>query len=154
MGKSFVLLFILLFANFALSAQFFSGYFVSDVPIDDFEHLKIHHHHSSHHKYEGNLMVKGFSEHGEIWEMNAEMITGDKADFFIKEFGGDYSIVTVYEIKIYFDGIEEDFILMGYEESDGHPAFVVVEEVYSDEDESNLIKLKSFKLKKAHHMEK
>ncbi len=153
MRKSIMIFFIQLFLCFTVSAQFFSGYYVSDTTIEYFDHLKIHHHHSSHHKYEGDLTVQAFASHGELWSLPASMIEGEKAYYFIEKFAGDNKIKTVYEFKIAFDGIEEDFILMGYETKDGHPAFVAVEEIFDSKEEVNLLELKAFKLIKAHHLE-
>lgn len=152
MKKSLMIFFIQLLFSFSISAQFFSGYFISDPPQEEFEHLKIHHHHSKHHKFDGDLSVKGFSEHGELWEMKAAVITGAKAAFFIKKFGDVNEIQTVYEVKIALDGVEEDFIMLGFEGADGHPEFVTVEEIFESTKEEELIELKTFKLIKAHHL--
>lgn len=153
MKKSLLIIFIQLLLISSISAQFFSGYYISDPSQDAFEHLKIHHHHSKHHKYEGDLSVKGFSKYGELWELKATMISGEKASFFIEKFSNGNDIKTVYEFKIALDGIEEDFILLGYEGDDGHPAFSSVEEVYESAKEEKLVEFKTFNLIKAHHLE-
>lgn len=121
--------------------------------MDEFEHLKVHHHHFKHDKYHGDLSVKGFSEFGELWELKATMITGDRAAKIISKFGEEEKVETVYEFKIAVDGIEEDFILMGYVDPNGHPGFIAIEEVFASEKEVNLLDLKSFKLIKAHHLD-
>ncbi|MFY0598352.1 MAG: hypothetical protein JXR03_01690 [Cyclobacteriaceae bacterium] len=152
MKKPLLIFFIQLLIISSVSAQFFSGYFVSDPPQEEFEHLKIHHHHSKHHKYEGDLSVKAFLEFGELWELKANMIDGEKANFFVERFGRGKEIQTVYEIKIQLDGVEEDFILMGYEGENHHPAFIAIEELFENEKEEELIDVKSFRLVKAHHL--
>lgn len=152
MNKYVAIFFIQLFAATTLSAQFFSGYYVSDPPMDEFEHLKVHHHHFKHDKYHGDLSVKGFSEFGELWELKATMITGDRAAKIISKFGEEEKVETVYEFKIAVDGIEEDFILLGYVGRRGHPEFIAIEEIFASEQEIDLLELKSFKLIKAHHL--
>lgn len=152
MKKSITILFIQLFFTLSLSAQFFSGYYVSDPPQAEFEHLKIHHHHSKHHKYEGDLSVKGFTDYGELWELQAVMISGYKAANFINKFANEIDVQTVYEFKIAIDGIEEDFILMGYEDENGHPAFRAIEEIFKSAKEEALVEIKTFDLVKAHHL--
>ncbi|MFY0605791.1 MAG: hypothetical protein JXR10_03690 [Cyclobacteriaceae bacterium] len=145
-----ILVALLLLGAISSSAQFFSGKYHSEPSLDEFDHLKIHHHHSPHHKYEGDLSVKGYSEYSELWEIKANMITGEKADFFIEKFGGDEEIQTVYEFKIELDGIEEDYILLGYENEQGHGRFIAIEEVFADASEEEMLSLKTFKLVKKH----
>ncbi len=118
--------------------------------MSEFDHLKIHHHHSPHHKYEGDHTVVAYGQSSELLEMRANMITGEKADYFILNFGVSLEIQTIYEFKIALGGIEEDFILLGYENEDGHGRFLAIEEVFSDETEEKMLDLKSFKLIKKH----
>ncbi len=139
-----------LFGTLASSAQFFSGNYHSEPKLDEFEHLKIHHHHSWHHKYEGDLTVNGFGQSSKLWEVKANMIKGEKADFFIDKFSEGERIETVYEFKIALDGIEEDFILLGYENEDGHGRFIAIEEVFADTSEEEMLSLKTFRLVKRH----
>jgi hypothetical protein len=142
--KKLTLILILIFATLLSKAQFFSGNYHSEPAMTEFNHLKIHHHHSPHHKYEGDLTVVAYGQNSELWEMKANMITGEKADYFILNFADSLEIQTVYEFKVALDGIEEDFILMGYENEDGHGRFLAIEEVFSDETEEKMLELKYF----------
>jgi hypothetical protein len=127
-------------------AQFFSGNYHSEPTVEEFDYLKIHHHHLKHHKYEGDLNVKGFSQTSELWELKAKMISGEKSEFFINKFSGGEKILTVYEFKLEVDGIEEDYILLGHKNSKGHGQFIVIEEIFNDASEEEMLSLKTFKL--------
>ena len=146
--KKIIFVFFIQLLVSPLYAQFFSGKFHAEPSVDDFTYVKIKHHHSPHHKYEGDLTVLGYFNDLMIWESKAKMIVGERADFFVNKFADDESIRTVYEFKIALDGIEEDFILMGYEDRKGHPQFIAVEEVFADESEEDMLSIKSFKLVK------
>jgi hypothetical protein len=148
--KKLTLILLLIFATLLSNAQFFSGNYHSEPAMNEFDHLKIHHHHSPHHKYEGDLTVVAYGQKSELWKMKANMITGEKADYFILNFGDSLEIRTVYEFKIALDGIEEDYILMGYENKEGHGRFLAIEVIFSDETEEKMLDLKSFRLIKKH----
>lgn len=147
MKKSILIVFIQL-STLTVFSQFFSGNYHSEPPLYEFDHLKIKHHHSPHHKYEGDLSVKAFTTTMMLWEVDAKMITGDRAKFFIEKFGEDEEIQTVYEFKIELDGIEEDYILLGYEDQKGKGCFLAVEEVFEDATEEDLLAIKTFRLVK------
>lgn len=146
----FLIVILLQFGVSTSYAQFFSGKYHSEPIVEEFDYLKVHHHHTKHHKYEGDLTVKGFGRTSELWELKAKMINGEKAEFFINKFGAGEKILTVYEFKLEIDGIEEDYILLGYENGKKHGQFIVIEEVFTDTAEEDMLSLKTFKLLKKH----
>lgn len=133
-------------------AQFFSGKFVPDQSVDQFSYLKVHHHHNKQDKYHGDLEVKVYTEYGLLWKTEATMLSDEKAAPIVSKFEGDENVLSVYEFKIAIDGIEEDYFLLGYRMANGHPAFIVVEEIFASEAELNLVDLKSFRLMKLHDL--
>ena len=143
---------LMLVGALTTSAQFFSGKFVPDVSVDQFKHLKVHHHHNKQDKYHGDLVVKGYSDFGMLWETEARMLGADEAEDIISKFNSPEDIKTVYEFKIALDGIEEEYFLMGYVRTDGHPAFIAVEEIFASTDEVDMLELKTFRLVKAHDL--
>ena len=150
--KSHLFTFLLLFGALSGSAQFFSGKYLPDQTIDQFTHLKVHHHHHKTDKYHGDLEVKGYSDFGMLWEVRATMLSQQDAAPLIAKHNGEEAIKTVYEFKIAVDGIEEEYFLLGYEQANGHPAFIVVEEIFASVAEVDMLELKSFRLMKANDL--
>lgn len=146
-----LLLFVLFQVAFLTSqAQFFSGKYHSDPPKNEFDLLKIQHHRTPKSKFKGDLTVIGVVESSELWELKAKMIFGERANSLIDKFAGDQEIQTVYEFKLELDGIEEDYLLLGFENEDGQGEFIGIEKVFEDASEEEMLLMNTFRLYKKH----
>ncbi len=142
-------LFLLLSCLYSLcsGAQHYSGYYVSDPPLEDYHHFKIH---QAHHGSE--LLVKAFSERGELWEIQAPLLPDSESEKIIEQFAEHADIERVYQISLQVDGGDWEFFLLGYRDHErDHGAFMVIEEVFehvADKDPDLIAKFEWFK---SHH---
>ena len=123
--------------------QFYSGKFISEPMLEDFDHFVVHQH-PHHHKYGGTLDVKAFVKSGELWRSTAKVVEGEKAEKFIEKFGGGLEILTVYELDIELDGEVWEFFMLGYENEYKKASFVVVEEIFDDIYDSEPVEVHTF----------
>lgn len=136
---------VLLIPN--LFAQHYSGYYVSDPPLEEYHHFKIHQKdHGSH------LMVKALMGKIELWETEATVLEKNESLPIIEQFANGAEIDFVYELNIAFDGTNWKFFMLSYHDhARNHGAFKVVEEVFeSNDDEAD--EVKRFEWYKSHHV--
>ncbi|MFY0652864.1 MAG: hypothetical protein JXQ96_12550 [Cyclobacteriaceae bacterium] len=132
-------------------AQFYSGKYTCNPQMEDFDHIVVHQH-PHHHQYGGDLTVKAFVEHGELWHSKAELLSDDKANEIIKKFGDNQEILSVYELEIELDGEDWEYFLLGYKDDNEKGSFIVVEEIFDIGDKTKAIEINTFKLNRiAHH---
>ena len=136
--------------SFDSTAQFYSGKYESSPKMEDFDHIVIHQH-PHHHKYGGDLSVKAFVEHGELWHSKAVLVSEEKASEFKSKFAVDLNILSVYELDIELDGEEWEYFLLGYEDDNKKSSFVVVEEIFDFEDLTKPVEVNTFVWNKKHH---
>lgn len=105
-------------------------------------------------KLEGDMILHSFcTKKQELWEMKAEFVDDkEQRDYLIKEYGGDREIVSVHILKFLWDGNEWEYFLLGYHGRDKHRHFVVVEEIFNDETETELLEFNKFDWVKSHHL--
>lgn len=123
--------------------QFYSGKFVSEPKLEDFDHFVVHQH-PHHHKYGGTLDVKAFVKSGELLHSTAKVVEEEKAKLFIEKFSGGLEILTVYELDIELDGEVWEFFMLGYENEYKHASFIVVEEIFDDIYDSEPVEVHTF----------
>jgi hypothetical protein len=137
-----------------LSAQFFSGYYQSEPQMEGFDHFVVKHKHGDEGRYDGVFSLHAYIGHDEMWSQNAQTIHGDEAQYFIKKYSGGEDILSVHKMKIIWDGVEWEFFMLGYLDKHHHGRFIVVEEIFSDKTENELLELKKYYWKKGHHLSK
>jgi hypothetical protein len=142
-------------ALFAYS-QYYSGYYVSAPQVHEFDHFKIKQEKNTQSKFEGDLDIHAYcSKKEEIWEMVGTLVTDEeRKSFLIQEYGQNKEIISVHALKFLWDGNEWEYFLLGYLGEDKHRHFVVVEEIFNDESETELLSLSKFDWVKAHHITK
>ncbi len=128
----------------------FSGFYRSSPKIPGFDHFKIHHHHEHAGKYNGTFSLKAFYDRGLLWEEEAKTVEGEEIDALVAQYGQGKDILSVHEMKIYWDGEEWEFFMLGYLDKKHHGAFIVVEEVFTDDTEEELLEIKTYKWIKTH----
>ncbi|MEP1032103.1 hypothetical protein [Ekhidna sp.] len=149
--KPFTTLILLIISHFS-SAQFYSGYYVSDPQVHSFDHFRIKHEHD-HTKLDGDLIVHAFIGHNELWEQSAHFVTDDLVrDELIANYGHREDIISAHILKFMWDGNEWEYILLGYMAEDKHRHFIVIEEIFNDETESRLLEFNRFDWIKGHHI--
>ncbi|GEM_PF-7132315 len=135
-----------LFSVYA-SAQHYSGYYVSDPPLEDYHHFKIHQEHNG-----SELLVKGFSEHNELWSLRAPLLSETESQKLIEQFADHADIEKVYRISLLLDGADWEFLLLGYRDNKrDHGAFKVIEEIFEHEDDPEPELINKFEWYKSHH---
>lgn len=120
--------------------------------MEGFDHFEIRHEQGDQGKFEGVFTLHAYVDHMEMWAEEAVTITGEEADYFIEKYGEQRTIVSVHKMKILWDGLEWEFFLLGYLDRDDHGQFIVVEELFSDESEDELLEVKRYTWTKAHHI--
>jgi len=145
-----VTLCILLCTCAVLSNAQFSGVYRSSPDLEGIDHFKLHHHHEHAGKYQGTFSLKAFYDKGLLWEESAKTIEGADIDDLILQYGEGEEILSVHEMKLFWDGEEWEFFMLGYLDDKNHGAFIVVEEVFSDNTETELIETKSYRWLKSH----
>ena len=137
---------------YVLSAQFFSGYYESTPQMEGFDHFEIDHEHGDEGRYDTFFTLHAYVDHQEMWAEEAVTITGEEADYFIETYGEERAILSVHKMKILWDGLEWEFFLLSYLDKDDHGKFIVVEELFTDETETELKEVRRYTWSKAHHL--
>ena len=157
MKKIALIIWLLLLIVFMLpstvTAQFFSGYYSSEPQVEGFHHFKIKHHQEHEGKYEGVFSMKAYVADHLVWEREAVTIHGDEADRMVADYGEGKEIVSVHKLRMLWDGVEWDFFFLGYLDAKGHGRFIVVEEIFSDETETDLLSIDKFHWSKGRHFQ-
>ncbi len=143
---------ILLAATSSLTAQFFTGYYVSDPQVHSFDHFKIKHEHD-HTKLDGSLVIHAYINNNEVWERKAEYVDSDEErEKLIADYSHGEDIISAHILKFLWDGNEWEYILLGYIAPDKHRHFIVIEEIFNDETETRLLEFNRFDWVKGHHI--
>jgi hypothetical protein len=148
-----VTLFVLLAFPCLLYAQFFTGYYESEPQMEGFDHFWIKHRHGDEAKYDGIFTLHAYIGHNEAWSQTAITIHGAEAEGFIEKYGEGKDILSVHKMKLLWDGLEWEFFMLGFKE-EHHTSFIVVEEVFSDESETELLEINQYRWTKALHLSK
>ena len=125
-------------------SQHLTGYYESDPQMENYDHFKIHHKHD-------HLEVKAYIGNGLLWTSIAMEITDSKKDYFIKKYGGGHDITSVHNLKVLLDGLDWEFFLLAFKDEKGKNRFVMVEEIFKDETEEELLELHLFEWSHTHH---
>jgi len=152
--KKIVATLILSIAVLFAFSQAYSGYYVSAPQVHSFDHFKIKQAKADHSKVTGDIDLHAYcSKKDELWNMKALYVSdAEQRDYFIKEYGEEKDIVSVHFLKFPWDGNEWEYFLLGYIGEDKHRHFVVVEEIFYDEKEAELLEFNKFDWVKAHHI--
>lgn len=81
----------------------------------------------------------------------ADHITGEKADYFIENYADGKNIESVHFVNTLMDGLEWQFFLLAYVDGDGKNAYIVVEQIFTDETETELLEINTFRWFHKHH---
>lgn len=143
---------IMLVASYCTSAQFYTGYYVSDPQVHSFDHFKIKHQHDQT-KIDGDLIIHAFIENKEVWEQRAHFVENEsERDDLIAKYSHGEDIISAHILKFLWDGNEWEYILLGYIAEDKHRHFIVIEEIFNDESETRLLEFNRFDWIKGHHI--
>jgi len=145
MKKSTLTLVIFLLASASTFAQFYSGKFNSKPQLEDFEHFIVMQH-AHHDKYGGDLTVKAFVKSGELWHSKATLVEPEIAAEFIKNFGQNLDILSVYKMSIALDGEDWEYYMLGFKSKDRkHKGdFIIVEEIYHNISDVHPVEVNAF----------
>lgn len=143
MRKAGLTCFGLVWSLFAFS-QHLTGYYESDPQMEDYDHFKIHHYHKS-------LELKAYIDGGELWRSIADEISGEQAQYFIDNYSEGEDVTSVHFVNMLLDGLEWEFFLLAYVDDRGKNAFIVVEEIFTDESEEELLEINTFRWTHTHH---
>lgn len=144
MRKAGIIFFGALAISLAAESQHLTGYYESEPKMEDYDHFKIHHYHKA-------LEVKAYINGGELWRSLADEVTGEKAEAFIDEYGEGKDITSVHMVNVLLDGLEWEFFLLAYSDEKGKNRFIVVEEIFTDESEEELLEINTFEWLHIHH---
>lgn len=141
-------------ATFLAFSQYYSGYYVSAPQVHSFDHFKIKQTKLDYSKLEGDLEIHAYcSKKDELWEMTATFVADEtQRNYLINEYGDGKHIISVHALKFLWDGNEWEYFLLGYKGEDKHRHFVVIEEIFNDETETELLAFSTFDWVKAHHI--
>ncbi|SNS80727.1 hypothetical protein SAMN05421640_1314 [Ekhidna lutea] len=149
--KLFATSLLLLFSVLSYS-QYYTGYYLSDPQVHSFDHFKIKQAHG-HTKIDGDLTIHAYLGHSELWEQTAHFVANDEErGKLIAEYSHGEEIISVHVLKFMWDGNEWEYILLGYHGEDKHRHFIVIEEIFNDESESELLEFHRFDWVKGHHL--
>ena len=113
--------------------------------MENFHHFRINHRHD-------HFEIHAYLEGGELWSSVATEITDVQKDYFIREYGQGKDIRYVHRYKVLLDGLDWEFILLSYEDADtGKNRYVVVEEIFFDETQEELLEVHVFDWSHTHH---
>ncbi len=143
MRAGLIITWILLFVG-STQAQHLTGYYESDPPMENYDHFKIHH-------KKGQLVVRAFIKNGELWSTLAYEIDDVEADYFIKKYGQEKDVTSVHQLKVLLDGLDWEFFLLAYKDTNNKNRFIVVEEIFMDETKEELLELHQFEWSHIHH---
>ncbi|MEQ6169019.1 hypothetical protein AAOE16_17600 [Ekhidna sp. MALMAid0563] len=143
---------LLFFTALYVSSQYYSGYYVSAPQVHSFDHFKIKHKHD-HTKLDGNLIIHAYLDNDELWEQTAHFVSDDELrEKIITDYSHGEDIISVHMLKFLWDGNEWEYILLGYIANDNHRHFIVIEEIFNDESETELLEFHRFDWVKGHHL--
>lgn len=151
--KKIVTTITLSIATLFVFGQQYSGYYVSAPQVHEFDHFKMKQQKDPT-KVEGDIELHAFcSKKDELWEMTAEFVKDEeRRNDLIREYGQGKNIISVHFLKFMWDGNEWEYFLLGYRGEDKHRHFVVIEEIFNDETETQLLEFNTFDWVKAHHI--
>lgn len=110
------------------NAQFYSGKFSSGPKLGDFDQfIVIQHPH--HEKFGGAVSVEAFEKSGELWHTKAALVDEQQSERFIRKFGADLNIESVYELGFVLEDESWKYYLLGYHDEQNEANFIVVEEL-------------------------
>ena len=135
------------------SAQFYTGYYMSDPQVHSFDHFRIRQAKSEEGKLQGDLQIHAYEEKIELWTQTAHYVT-DKTHYndFVAKYNYGKEIISVHQLKFMWDGNEWEYVLLGYVATDKHRHFIVIEEIFNDESETELLEFHKMDWIKAHHL--
>ena len=137
----------------SLSAQFYTGYYVSDPQVHSFHHFKIHQDRDESGKLKGDLHIRAFNEDTYLWNQAASHVDDPQLyDTLVKKYAHGKEVISVHMLKFMWDGNEWEYIMLGYIAPDKHRHFIVIEEVFEDATETNLLQFHRFDWVKGHHL--
>lgn len=150
--KAFLILTVS-FCFFQSFGQFYTGYYVSAPRVHDFDHFKIKQSHGVT-KLDGDLTIHAYLDHDEIWVERAVSVEdqNERAEL-IESYGEGKEIISTHVLKFQWDGNEWEYILFGYLGNEKHRHFVVIEEIFNDATETELLEFNTFDWVKGHHLE-
>lgn len=127
---------------------------MSEPQVHSFDHFKIKQEKGGNSKLEGDLILHSYcTKKQELWEMKAAFVQDDELRaYLIDEYGAGKEIISVHILKFLWDGNEWEYFLLGYRGADKHRHFVVVEEIFNDETETELLEFNTFDWVKSHHL--
>ena len=147
-----VILTTLILSVFSSSAQFYTGYYVSAPQVHAFDHFKIKQSHGNT-KLDGDLTIHAFIEHKEIWDRTATFVSDDgERERLISTYNHGENVISVHVLKFMWDGNEWEYILLGYIAEDKHRHFIIIEEIFNDDTETELLEFNRFDWVKGHHL--
>ena len=147
-----IILIILIFSALGSKAQFYTGYYVSAPQVHAFDHFKIKQSHG-HTKLDGDLNIHAFIGHKEIWDRTAEYVADDEErNRLISDYSHGEDVISVHILKFMWDGNEWEYILLGYIADDKHRHFIIIEEIFNDDSETELLEFNRFDWVKGHHL--
>lgn len=151
--KALTLLAFFFGSMLAVSGQFYTGYYVSDPQVHSFHHFKIHQDRDEVGKLHGDLHIRAYNEDTYLWKQAASYVEDQSlyAELVDKYAHGE-EIISVHMLKFMWDGNEWEYIMLGYIAPDKHRHFIVIEEVFEDETETNLLQFHRFDWVKGHHL--
>lgn len=151
--KTLIILLFLCGSIGTVSAQFFTGYYVSDPQVHSFHHFKIHQDRDESGKLKGALHIRAFNEDTYLWNQAAKHVD-DKVLYnqLVKKYSHGEDIISVHMLKFMWDGNEWEYIMLGYIAPDKHRHFIVIEEVFEDQTEQVLLQFNRFDWVKGHHL--
>ena len=138
---------------YSATAQFYTGYYVSDPQVHSFHHFKIHQDRDASGKLKGDLHIKAFNKDTYLWKQPATYVENqDLYDELIDKYAHGEEIISVHMLRFMWDGNEWEYIMLGYIAPDKHRHFIVSEEVFEDESETVLREFNRFDWVKGHHL--
>ncbi|MEO1256737.1 MAG: hypothetical protein AAFY41_17885, partial [Bacteroidota bacterium] len=99
-----IIILILISFSSHLSAQFYTGYYVSAPQVHAFSHFKIKQSHGQT-KLDGDLKINAYIDHSQIWEQTAAYVSDEvERNRLIKEYSHGEEIISAHTLKFMWDG--------------------------------------------------
>ena len=126
---------------------------MSDPQVHSFDHFKIKQTRSDQGKLQGDLQIHAYEEKIELWSQTAHYVSDEtKYNDLVSKYSYGENIISVHSLKFMWDGNEWEYILLGYVAPDKHRHFIVIEEIFNDESETELLEFHKLDWVKAHHL--
>ena len=87
----------------------------------------------------------------EMWEEEAVLIHDETAKLLIKNYGKGHEILSVHKVSILWDGVDWELFFLSFINDEKQSSFLVIEEIFSDASETELLTFNTFNLIKSHH---